>query len=246
MPVVTIRVKASRAKLRAMLAQLPAILSGRQPDPTGLVKQLHLRVGVMALSLVSMAFAEKSRGGTDEAGISWPALKPETIAYKRRHPGLVRGKPGGRPLLTADQDALWRRTYSWMLKKTDGDRGHSAAAAWLVTKAAGGQTILSMYGNTPVEILIDKGILYRSLSPSLNEPGPNGVLEATPGAITVGTRVPYARSHHWGVPSRNLPARQLWPHGKWPEVWIAELRDVWVSGVREVVAAFVRAMSATT
>src|SRR5579859_5114220 len=107
------------AQLRQTIRRAVALMAGREPDPTGLVEGLLLRVGTVALSFIKQAYTDKARGGIDEAGIQWQPLSPKTIAYGRRHPGLsrIRSKVKGtsrerRPLLTAALDKRWRQLYS--------------------------------------------------------------------------------------------------------------------------------------
>ena len=226
-------------RIREMTRSIPGILSGRLADTTGLVRGLHMRVGVAALSVLKEAFIVKARGGTDEAGIKWAPLSPITLA-RRRHPDLIRSGPSWRrPLLTADQDALWRATFRWALRKTDQNKGHAAAIAWVVTKAAGGKTIRGVVGNLPYEIGRDTDIMFNSLSPTADGPGPLGIIRPEPGAVVIGTTVPYAKWFHHGT--RRQPARPIWParQEQWPANWLADIRDVWVSGAKKVVEALV-------
>lgn len=79
MPVV---VRAGRLQIRAALSRLPAILAGLEHDPTGLVADLHLAVGSVALSLIREAFVTRAAGGTDEAGLRWEPLAESTAARR--------------------------------------------------------------------------------------------------------------------------------------------------------------------
>lgn len=255
----TLHTRRSFPEVQAALRRLPAILAGREPDPTGhVVREIQLLVGVQALSLIWEAFVTKSRGGTDECGIRWPRLSPRTIAYGRRHPGKKKGKL--RPSLSESQDRRWRAIYSAMLRKTS-DKGHAAAIAWVVLKSQGATTVLEKYGGTSVEILKDTGILYNSLSPgaidlsgtagssglagSSGVTGPPGVpgqvFQLIPGSVIVGTNVPYARRHHFGDPSHNLPARQLWPYDgqPWPDRWRKLILTRVLEAIPKIVAAMI-------
>lgn len=226
--------RGTRQDLHAALAGLPALLSGRGHDSTGLILQLHLRLGMAALSLIRAAFLERARDGVDETGETWPPLSPRTIAYGRRHPGLARrrraaAKRGSnRPSLTAAQDRRWRQLYASRgggPKATRQQKGRAAAYAWFVLKAEGATTVLASYGTTKVEMLRDTGILFNSLSPGV----PGNVLESRPGAVIVGTNVPYALAHHRG--GLHLPRRRLWPDPeKWPPRWWSELLGVLLDG----------------
>lgn len=239
-----VRTRVARGRLRAALQCLPGILAGAVPDPTGLVHGIHVNVGLEALSIIKEAFVVKARGGTDAAGLSWRPLSPATIAYGRRHPGLnqrrARAASPRRPLLTKKLDQLWRQVYSRMLRRFSGDKAHAAAYAWVVVKAAGGETIIGKYGNTQVEILRDTGRLLDSISPGIagHSGHPNQVFNVKPGEVEVGTNVVYAAAHHRGVPGR-LPRRPLWADvNRWPQEWIERLHR----HVRDGVAAVVKAL----
>lgn len=235
-------------RLRATIRRMVSILSGHTADPTGLAEGLLLRLGMVALMRVKDAFVVKAAGGTDDAGYQWAPLKRETIAYSRRHPGLNRKRQQAeakgrksRPLLSNAEDKRWRQIFARALHgimRKAGQEGaagkeekaYAAAYAWTVLKSEGAKTILSVYGDTKVDILRDTDVLLNSLSPGLpgdsGEVGPanaNQVLRAEPGAAIVGTNVPYAAAHHHGNPKKNLPERRLWPESsRWPAAWLAE------------------------
>ena len=50
------------AEARALVRRLPAMLSGREADPTGLVRSVRLRVGMAALLLIKQAFVVRAAG----------------------------------------------------------------------------------------------------------------------------------------------------------------------------------------
>lgn len=235
--------KKSAAQVRRLLSQIPALLAGRQPDPTGVVEQIQIAVGVQVLSLVKEAFLIKAQGGVDACGIQWPPLKPSTIAG-RRHPGLKRKKRGERPrgLLTKPQDKLWRGIFASVYRRT-GDKGKAGATAWVILKRLGAKTILGMYGNTKCEILKDTNVMFNSLSPGFAGPSgdPNQVFRLEPGRVIIGTLVPYAEKHHRGIPGR-LPKRQLWPDStqEWPESWKQAIADVIANGIRSLIIALLQ------
>src|SRR5438105_8103086 len=77
----------TRAELDEALAHLGKVLTGQEPDPTGLVEDMQLRLGATLLSRIKDAYVTKSEGGTDEMGISWPALSPATLALRRKVTG---------------------------------------------------------------------------------------------------------------------------------------------------------------
>jgi hypothetical protein len=224
-----------KAELLRRLRGLAGALAGRGPDPGGAVRAMLLALGVEAQTVLREAFLAKARGGADESGTAWAPLKPETVAYGRRHPGLARKKAraakagrGARPLLTAAQDELWRRTYRAKLKGSADPRAaaNAAAWAWAVVKLAGGKTVLGVYGKAPVEVGRDTDRLFRSVGPG--PPHPDRLLEVEPGAVTVGTNVPYAAAFH--------AKRPLWPAADgWPDVWWARLAAVAAQGVENAV-----------
>ena len=83
MPEMTVRARMSRSEARRLLASVPAICAGRVPDPTGVVRSLHLLLGQVALAHVKKAFVTKAAGGTDEAGDRWEPLGQDTIDGRR-------------------------------------------------------------------------------------------------------------------------------------------------------------------
>jgi hypothetical protein len=228
----------SRQALEEVLRGLPALLAGKVHDPSGAVRELLGAMGLEALTMIQEAYLTKARGGTDDAGITWKPLKPETIAYGRRHPGLARKRRAasqkgraGRPLLSEAQDKLWRETYSRALARFtragEADaKGHAAALAWRVTKAAGGQTILDKYGQEKVEIGRDTGVLLNSLAPG-SAPGPSSakqIFRIQAGAVVVGTNVPYAEHFH--------RVRPIWPDvAQVPAAWWQRLSQVLAKGL---------------
>lgn len=235
--------RGSRQQLYQRLVILPAQLAGRLPDPTGTVDRLWKAVGIEGLAIIREEFLEKARGGTDAAGITWKPLDPRTVAYKRRHPGLNRRRNyadrkgrGKRPLLTAEQDRLWRSIYSREIRRqlAAGAGQQDAAAqaavlAWSVVKRRGGQTILMRYGKADVEIGRDTGRLFASLSPGNSD---NRLTVSGPGRISVGTNVAYAKHFH--------AKRPLWPSdGNLPEPWRQRLLGVLEDGIQDVVRGLV-------
>lgn len=235
-------VRISRPELRRRLALLPAILAGRAPDEFNIQRGFMLRLAVAFLEKVKLAFITKARGGTDEAGESWPKLSRKYLAYGRRFgrgeqaalkkaAGLGRAN-NRRGLLTAAQDKRWKKIYArnlaWLAaRESIGEaKAHAASIAWAQLKREGAQTKLDVYGNREVEILRDTGILFNSLSPGLLSPRgadaaysakPNQIIRFRQGELIVGTEVPYASRHHNGV---KVPQRRLWPRNI-PASWYA-------------------------
>lgn len=253
--------RASRGDIRRLAALLPAVLSGRAPDRLGLAHGFRMRLAFAFLEKVKLAFIEKSRGGTDEAGISWPKLSKAYLAYGRRFgPGeqaaLKRGAglgaanrsaPGGKKgLLTAAQLKRWWQVYArnlaWLAAREPiGEaKGHAAAIAWATLKREGAKTKLEVFGSRQVEILRDTGILFNSLSPGeLVDQGPGAsysapehqVVAERSGQLLVGTNVPYAAAHH--APKRKGGVvRRLWPEpGRVPAAWLDYFQRVAQTGV---------------
>lgn len=220
----TINTALSREQVREIVHQLPALLSGQQPDPTGTVQEMFRELGTEALTLIHEAFLHKSKGGVDEAGISWPRLSRRYVAYGREHGGRKPKKQGERPrgLLTTKQDERWRKifagTYQRLLGQGSADAGANAAAlAWHILKLEGAHTALDVYGNRQPDMLVKSGELLASLTPGSGHPAQ--IFEISPGTVKVGSRLPYAEAHNKGVPSRNLPARPFKPQGPLPERW---------------------------
>lgn len=190
--------KGSRAELRTMVYRLGAILAGREADTSHIARGFLLALGVAALSDIKDAFVTKSRGGTDEMGIKWPALSRAYLAYGRRFgrgekvgltraagldPKLNRFAPGrDKGLLTKDQLKRWREIFARMVPRFYMSTGNiqfaktrAAQIAWATLKREGAKTKLEVFGSRQAEILRDTGVLLNSLSPGImgGSPGPN-------------------------------------------------------------------------
>lgn len=247
-----------RPELEAIVKSLPALLAGKVDDPYGIARGFKLRVAFAFFMVVKEEFIVKSRGGTDAAGIQWPALSAEYLAYTRpmgrngsgsRSPphagGLAPGRVGNDGFMSALDLTLWRRDYAqalaWLSASEDVKvaKGHAAAIAWNKAKTRGVKTKLQVFGKRDVEILRDRGILFNSLSPGIiNEAGPdasyspaeNQVVEDQPGMLIVGTSVPYAYYHQV-----NPGRRPIWPNnGELPDVWMDDIIEVAVSGLLRI------------
>ena len=228
-------VRASRAAVHRLIASIPS-LAATTPGSMPPARQLLVRMGLTVLGRIKRAFIIKAAGGTDEAGERWQPLSPRTIAYSRRHPGVPRSRQRARfrPswMLTNAQRERWWDRYRRYLGAFNGDKSHAAAAAWIVLKAEGAETLMSVYGDTPVQILRDTGLLFNSLSPgiapdaalSTDPPKPrHQVFRAGHGQVVVGTNRKHALAHHHGVPG-HIPQRRLWPApARWPSSWWEEI-----------------------
>ncbi len=242
----TIYLRTTSAEVHRIIAQLPAMASGRIPGPPGLVEQLQVRIGLAALGNIKNAFLIKSRGGTDETGERWPPLSPTTIAYSRRHPRVPskRQRAAFRPsfALTPTQREQWWSTYRRYLGRYNGDKTHAARAAWAVLKASGVRTLLDMYGDTAVDILRDTGLLFNSLTPGCDpavaRPVPpqveEQVFQVLPGEVIIGTSRKWAWTHHHGIPGK-LPQRRLWPApARWTPSWWETITEQASAGLEEI------------
>lgn len=249
----TISVRASKDEVRELLLQLPAILTGSVADVGGIARGFKIRLAAQFFSVVKEEFIVKSRGGTDSAGITWPALSERYLAYQRGPASTRRAgrhAPGGRDgFMTQAQLAQWRGIFNGVYARlaqqvtADEARGRAAATAWVAMKKKGVKTKLEVFGQRDVEILRDRGILFNAISPgivneagvdAIYQPSPGQVVEAAnPGEIIVGVNVEYARYHQGTVerPGR----RPLWPvDGNLPQVWWDDILDAAVLGILRI------------
>jgi hypothetical protein len=223
----TIYLRKSRQEVVSIIRQIPSACRGNVSEAQSAAKQLLIRIGMTALSKIKQAFVVKARGGTDECGLSWPALSPATIAYSRRHPGVL--WPGAKRapfapswMLTEPQRKRW-----WQLNAIGG-----AAYAWIIIKSEGGKTLIGEYGQTPVEILRDTGLLLNSLSPGIGNP--NQIFQTGRGEVIVGTNRKWAAVHHYGIPGKT-PQRRLWPDPRnWTSAWWEQIIQSGREGLLEV------------
>lgn len=79
-----------RVELLRLLRSLPALLAGRGSDGGGIARRVLAGLGVDLLTELKLAYIAKSRGGTDEAGITWQPLAESTIRSRRKG-GAARG-----------------------------------------------------------------------------------------------------------------------------------------------------------
>jgi len=190
----------NKPALRALIRNLPGILSGRISDENQIAEGFKLRIGFKVLELVKFNFEELSRGFEGADGTVWPPLSKEYLAYGRRfgqgemaslkkEAGLGRAHhygPGNKKgLLTSQQYKEWRQIYSRYLARymlrghTEQEaKSHAAAVAWIIMKERGAKTKLEVYGNRKVQILVDTGRGRGSLTPGiLYENGPKAKYE---------------------------------------------------------------------
>lgn len=238
----TTHTRSGRAEVRQSLALLPSAAR----NGGSIADAMLTRCGLAILGRIRQAFVVKARGGTDDAGDSWQPLSPKTIAYSRTR---QRGRGGRtraekrRPNLPSQalnkkQQERWWSVYRRQLAIFKGNKGHAAAVAWLVLKEEGAQTLLDKYGNRPVEILRDTGLLLNSLSPgTANE---HQVFRVESGKVIVGTNRKGAVNHHKGIPGR-LPQRRLWPPtNRWPKSWWADITDQIKQGMLDLAMSILK------
>lgn len=241
--------KDRRPALERFVRDLPGMLSGQVRDPHGVAEGFAARIAWSWASLVWIAFDTKSQGGTDDAGDSWQPNSAAYLAYSKGPDSSRRvgGKaPGGKDgALTDAQLQLWwgfyRQALAWLVAKhpVGAAKGIAAAIAWNRIKALGGKTKLEVMGNRADTILVDNGLLRRSILPGevveTSEGGaeyvtgsPEQIYETSTGRLVVGTSVPYAAWHHEG--EGNLPERRLWPKVL-PEHWLQAMLDTALRGL---------------
>ena len=246
--------RGSRAELVARLRELARALAGTGPDTHDVAGPVLTRGAISLLSQIQSAFIAKARGGVGSDGIKWAPLSRKTIAARRTTPGELKslGIKGKRVrgLLTPAEDKRWRGIFASTLARlrARGIEGGAAMAiaaktAWAVLKASGAKTKLEVLGGRTVEILRSTSRLLNSLTPGY-ESTPSGaedqIFQAEPGRIVVGTSVEYALKHHKGDPSKNLPARPLWPD-EMPEIWWAAVNAALLRGIVRAVQELVTA-----
>src|SRR5262245_27942883 len=123
------------------------MLAGRVNDPTGVVRGLHLRVGLVALSLIREAFVKKAQGGADEAGDRWQPLALATVARRRigpadRRAAGLKASATRKGFLTAAQEKRWRGHFDRRLAEyrragvpEAEARGRAGRSAWAALRA---------------------------------------------------------------------------------------------------------------
>jgi hypothetical protein len=219
----TLHYRGTRRDVRRLMARAARMLTGREADPGGIARGIQLRIGTTALSLIQQAFLVKSRGGTGSDGIRWKPLQRATIAQRRttaaERKELGIGGKRVRGLLTPAEDKEWRGIFASVVARlraqgVGGAEAIAARIAWARLKAKGAKTKLDVLGGRTVDIGRDTGRLFRSLTPGVAErPGaaPEQVFRVEPGAVVVGSNVPYARGFH--------KERPLWPGNGLPDAW---------------------------
>jgi hypothetical protein len=208
-------------------------LVGRSAEYRDLAEGIANAVGIAALTDIQQNFILKSRGGIGEDGVHWAPLKPETIA--RRRVGAGETDPA-----ILERRKLVRREYGKAFRRYtlshDPEQAASMArrTAELKATAATKRSKVDTLGSRSVEILRDTGILLNSLQPGdmigdiYRKPVDEQIFTVGAGHVTVGTMVPYAATHNYGDPARNIPARPFIPE-RVPERWL----DGWIEVVKD-------------
>ena len=255
-----------RAEIEEFIRSLPEMLAGKVPDVYGIVRGFKLRVAFAFFSIIKEQFIIKSRGGTDEAGIKWPPLSPEYLAYTRpmasspgrgsRRPpqagGRAPGNPGNDGFMTEGQLAQWRAIFrgklaALSLQMSIGDaKAQAAQIAWATMKKRGVRTKLEVFGNREVEILRDRGILFNSLSPGvLTVVGPDATYSQPTGeggemqvVEQLGDGLLCGTNVEYAA-RHHFGRRPFWPvDGNLPEAWLVECAEVGSSGIEQVLRLF--------
>lgn len=252
-----IKIRFGAQELRNRLVGLVAALGGNARNE--LIDGAKLRVAVAFFSKIKEAFVVKARGGTDEAGLSWPRLKAETLAYTRR--GVIRKATkqqvkAGR--LKFDSLRAYNVAYrrelarlSMSLPREEARRRAKNIAVYESQQRTGGQTKIAtartLNPGVDYEILRDTGVLLNSINPGTiagdsYTPKPGQIATLSHGELLVGTNVAYAATHHYGRADKGIPARPLWPEANQvPQSWRNDFNDAMQRGVAKAIEISARA-----
>lgn len=239
-------------ELRDEINGLIDALTGKAGRNDPRVRGVLLAIGLAALSSIKEAFVIKARGGTDAMGISWPELKPETIARRRqgshqKHSGKVdKGQYEAVKKQRELRQRIQRREFKRLFAEfsTRLPEGEARARANRVASqratAQSGMTIVEALGGRVVEILRDTGALLNSLSPGEIAGDsyviPEGQLfELAASSVILGSNLIYAATHNFGDAKRRIPRRQFLPDDdtQVPQEWL----DDWVDAGRLAIIA---------
>ena len=212
MPQENIHTTISRPRIVAFLRALPALLSGKTPDPHGIAAGFRARLAFGLFSEIARSFDIKSKGGTDDAGDSWTPNTKKYLAYgkgpKSKREGTGHSpqwpkKKGSGYLSAADMEnwwAIYRQALAGLAPRHPIGTAKTIAAkiAWKAWTDAGGETLLNVYGNRDDTVLVDRGTLRRTILPGeITELGPSArysknhpeqIFRQATGEVVVGTK----------------------------------------------------------
>ncbi len=179
----TVYFRGTRADITRIALQLAAVLAGRASDTHGVARGFMLTLGFAALTDIKEAYLIKATGGTDEMGIRWPPLSPETIANRRigRGDKTARKRKGETFLqrlsriesanLIKLREKIRKRETKKALKRfrlslpePEAQRRAKIVGGLKATRETGATKVVTL-GSRSVEILRDTGVLLNSLSP---------------------------------------------------------------------------------
>ena len=227
----TVYFRGTRADITRIALQLAAVLAGRAPDTQGVARGFMLTLGFAALTDIKEAYLVKAAGGTDEMGIRWPPLSPETIAARRVGP---RDKKSSEAIKVRERIRKRETTkalkrFRLSLPEPEAQRRAKIVGGLKATRETGRTKVVTL-GGREVEILRDTGVLLNSLSPgrltgsggSVSYSPPSGeggseqIFQLGAGEVIVGSNVIYFRTHQRGDKSRNIPQRKVLPDDETP------------------------------
>ena len=199
----TIVFKGSRQELRRVIAELPAVLAGRQADTADISRGFQIRLSVSLLSQIQQDFLTMSRGGTSRWGMRWAPLKPATIAARRTtRAELAAFKRARKAALKSGQKPPTRQEYF------------------------GGRQVDILRDTGKLLRSLTPGIE----EPPTLAGNPDQIVRTGAGNLIVGTNVPYAEHHQKGTP--NMDARPMWPQdGSIPDAYVPAISKAAIRGL---------------
>lgn len=97
----------SREELAKLLRDLPAYLSGKIADPTGIIPKMYREMGRVALEIVHEAFKDKAIDrSADASGNYWQDVTEYTISHSRNKARRSQSPEEAEPLI--DQGRLFK------------------------------------------------------------------------------------------------------------------------------------------
>ena len=254
-----------------LVRNLPGIIVGTQSDDGGRgIRNGFL--GRMALEFYRIAadeFDRNSRSESGNAGNKWAKNTQAYLAYGKGTkyqragrgqmpmnllggPGAYGGKLGRGPgtgFLRRGQLKQWWGIYGpaksmYLLAGVPLKLAKAKAAQDAWNRMPYAKRKFDVIGEKQDRILVDKGILRKSLLPNTQGFSDNGrgggtylkghwrqVFKKPPRVLQVGTTVPYAKYHHHG---NGKSKRQLWPH---------DLPNEWVNRIAKAASASILSLA---